>query len=110
MMLRWAWCCDLGHCLIQQPLSPMTAVTDFSRNAAQPAFKSNTQRIWEENRSIKMRSLSKQPSCRKNRLLWQGNDFVRFRNEFPHCCNLRWRSDYDLSVRPPIFDGADCRH
>ena len=57
---RW-----LGDDLVEQPVTRMAAVTDPARNTAEPGFKSNTQRIWEENRGIKAGLPSKRADGRK---------------------------------------------
>ncbi len=100
----------LGHGLVQQPSSPMSAITHSAWNATQPGFKSDTQRIRKKNRGIKRRSSPEQRNSRKQRTIWQRNNRIYFRNELPHRRYVSWHGDCDLSVRTPILDRADCGH
>src|SRR5213593_2736224 len=59
----------LRYNLIQQPTSPVPAVTDPSRDPAQPNFQRRAQRIWKENRDVKTRLLPERTHIRQKRLI-----------------------------------------
>src|SRR5260370_42476486 len=96
--------------LVEQPATRMAAVTNAARNAAEPGFKSNTQRIWEENGGVKAGSPSERAGGRKEGIPLERKNHVHFRNQSPQRCDLRRRSDRNARIRAPILERADCRH
>src|SRR5205814_4083493 len=92
----------VGHSLVQQPSPPMSAITHPAWNATQPGFKSDTQRIRKKNLGIKRRWLLEQRNSRKQRIIWQRNNRIYFRNELPHRRYVSWHSDCNLNVRAPV--------
>src|SRR3982074_485643 len=83
-MLRRADSRRCRHDLIQEPAAEMAAISNATRNAAQPRLQCHARRIWKENGDIKTRLASKQTHSRKEAAMRERNNFVYLRDELPN--------------------------
>src|SRR3954451_23163442 len=90
--------------LVHQQCPPMTAITNTARNSAQPAFKSDAQRLRKKNRRVEKPLASDGSNNRKKRTVRQPKNCIYFRNELPNRCNLYRRCDSHMSVRAPLLN------